>query len=54
MQNRKTTMAGIASILTAAAAIMNGWPNPDWGAAAAAIIAGLGLIFAADAKRDDA
>ena len=54
MQNRKTTMAGIASILTAAAAILNAWPNPDWGAAVAAIIAGLGLIFAADAKRDNA
>ena len=54
MNNRKTTLAGIASILTAAAAILNAWPNPDWGAAVAAIIAGLGLIFAADAKKADA
>ena len=54
MNNRKTTFAGIASILTAAAAVLNGWPTPDWGAAVAAVIAGLGLIFAADAKRADA
>lgn len=54
MGNRKTTLAGIASILTAAAAILNSWPAVDWGSAVAAVIAGLGLIFAADAKKADA
>jgi uncharacterized membrane protein len=52
MKNGKTTLAGIASILTAAAAVLNSWPTPDWGSAVAAIIAGLGLIFAADARKD--
>ena len=52
MKNAKTTLAGIASILTAAAAILNSWPAVDWGSAGAAVIAGLGLIFAADARKD--
>jgi len=53
--NRKTTMAGIAAILTAAAGIVNGWPDAvDWPAAVSAIIAGVGLILARDAKSGDA
>ncbi len=53
--NRKTTMAGIAAILTAAAGIVTGWPDAvDWPAAVSAIIAGVGLILARDAKSGDA
>lgn len=53
--NRKTTMAGIAAILTAAAGIVSGWPDAvDWTAAVSAIIAGVGLILARDAKGGDA
>jgi len=49
--NRKTTAAGIAAILTAAAGIINGWPDAvDWTAAISAIIAGVGLIMAKDAE----
>ena len=48
--NRKTTLAGIAAILTAAAGILTGWPEAvDWPAAISAIIAGVGLILAKDA-----
>jgi len=51
--NRKTTFAGIAAILTAAAGILNGWPEAvDWPAAISAIIAGVGLIMARDAGKD--
>jgi hypothetical protein len=53
MSNAKTTMAGIATILTAAAGVLNAWPNPDWPTAVAALLAGLGLIFAKDAKERD-
>jgi len=49
--NRKTTFAGIAAILTAAAGVLNGWPDAvDWPAAISAIIAGIGLIMARDAE----
>lgn len=44
-------MAGIAAILTAAAAILSGLAeggSVDWTAAIAAIISGVGLIFARD------
>lgn len=53
-------MLGIAAILTAAgglmSAIFDGDPNtlPDFAAGAAAVIAGVGLIFAKDAKKGDA
>jgi hypothetical protein len=51
--NRRTTAAGIAAILTAAAGILNGWPDAvDWTAAISAIIAGIGLIMARDAGKD--
>lgn len=50
--NRKTTLAGIAAILTAAAGILNGWPEAvDWTAAISAIIAGVGLMLAKDAEK---
>lgn len=60
IQNRNTTVLGIASILTAAGALLtalfDGKPEtlPDYGTAVAAVLAGLGLIFAKDAKGKDA
>jgi hypothetical protein len=58
MNNRNTTIAGIGSILVAVGALMtalfDGDPAtlPDYGTAVAAILAGVGLIMAKDAKRD--
>lgn len=54
MTNGKTTLAGIGAILTAVGGIVAAWPNPDWTTGIAAILAGLGLIFAKDAKGRDA
>ena len=51
MKSWRTTTAGIAAIVTAlasaAAAVANGSPV-DWGAAIAAVLAGVGLITARD------
>lgn len=50
----KTTVAGIAAIVTAlgsaVAALFDADPTtlPDWGAVAAAVLAGVGLIAARD------
>ena len=58
MNNRNTTIAGIGSILVAAGslltALFDGDPAtlPDYATAVAAILAGVGLILAKDAKRD--
>jgi hypothetical protein len=58
MNNRNTTIAGIGSILVAVGALLtalfDGDPAtlPDYGTAVAAILAGVGLIMAKDAKRD--
>ena len=55
--NMKTTILGIATILTAlssaAIALLDGNPATtfDVGAVAAAVTAGLGLIFAKDAEK---
>lgn len=53
MSNWKTTVAGIGAILTAvgtvAVALAHGTPV-DWSTAIAAIMAGIGLIAAKDAK----
>ena len=52
MKSWQTTVAGIAAILTAlgtaAQPLLDGDPltNPDWGVMMAAIMAGVGLIFA--------
>ncbi len=52
----RTSSAGIAAILvavgTALTALTDGDPAtlPDWGAVVAAVIAGIGLLFARDAK----
>ena len=54
MNNRNTTIAGIGAILAAVGGALNTWPTVDWATFAAAILAGLGLIFAKDAKRNDA
>lgn len=54
MKSWKTTAAGIAAIVaalaTAVAALFDADPTtlPDWGAVAAAILAGIGLIAARD------
>lgn len=59
MRNRNTTMAGIGSILVALGALLtalfDGDPStaPDYATAVAAIVAGVGLIFAKDARKDD-
>ena len=58
MNNRNTTVAGIGSILVAVGAVLtalfDGVPLtlPDYPTAVAAILAGVGLILAKDAKRD--
>ena len=58
MNNRNTTIAGIGSILVAVGgvltALFDGDPAtlPDYATAVAAILAGVGLIMAKDAKRD--
>lgn len=60
MTNRNTTMLGIGAILTAAGGIItavfdaNPATVPDYAAAVAAVLAGIGLIFARDAKGKDA
>jgi len=57
MNNRNTTIAGIGSILVAVGALLtalfDGNPAtlPDYATAVAAILAGVGLIMAKDAKK---
>lgn len=50
MNDKKTTLAGIGAILTAVGGIIASWPSVDWATAVAAVLAGLGLIFAKDSK----
>ena len=54
MNNRNTTLAGVGAIIAAVGGIVSTWPTVDWATAIAAVMAGLGLIFAKDAKRTDA
>ena len=55
-KNWKTTGAGVAAIVVAAGAILTAMTdndpatNPDWAALVAAVIAGIGLIFAKDSN----
>lgn len=55
MNNKNTTIAGIGAILVAAGSLLTAIfdgdvaTNPDYAAAIAAIIAGIGLIMAKDA-----
>jgi hypothetical protein len=57
-QNRNTTVLGIAAILAAASGILTAMFDgdvstvPDWTTAGAAILSGVGLIFARDAKKE--
>lgn len=56
MNNRNTTIAGIGSILVAVGGILvamfdgDATTTPDFTTAVAAVMAGVGLIFAKDAK----
>jgi hypothetical protein len=58
MNNKNTTFAGIGAILVAVGgvvtAIFDGDATtvPDWTTAVAAVMAGVGLIFAKDAKKE--
>jgi hypothetical protein len=58
MNNKNTTFAGIGAILVAVGgivtAIFDGDAStvPDWTTAVAAVMAGVGLIFAKDAKKE--
>lgn len=63
MNNRNTTVAGVGAILVAVGAMLTALFDgdaatvPDYASAVAAIIAGVGLILAKDAKepkKDDA
>ena len=53
----KTTGAGIAAILVAVGSVLTALTDndpltvPDWGSLSAAVIAGIGLIFAKDNKK---
>lgn len=56
MSSHRTTLAGVAAILTAVGAALTAMTdndpatNPDWTATATAILAGAGLIAARDNK----
>ena len=60
MHNRNTTIAGIGAILVAVGGLMTAMFDgdattaPDYASVVAAIIAGIGLVFAKDAKKGDA
>jgi len=60
VKDRNTTVLGVAAILTAVGSLLTAMFDsdpatlPDWGTCAAAVIAGIGLIFAKDAKGDGA
>ena len=58
MNNRNTTIAGIGSILVAVGGLLTAWfdgdpaTNADIATPVAAIVAGVGLILAKDAKKE--
>jgi streptomycin 6-kinase len=58
MNNRNTTIAGIGSILVAVGGLLTAWfdgdpaTNADIATSVAAIVAGVGLILAKDAKKE--
>jgi hypothetical protein len=58
LNNRNTTVAGIGAILVAVGGVLVAWfdgdPNtvPDFTTAIAAVVAGVGLIAAKDAKSE--
>lgn len=57
MNNRNTTVAGIGAILVAIGSLLTNIFDgdvatvPDYATAVAAVLAGIGLIFAKDAKK---
>lgn len=56
MNNKNTTIAGIGAILVAVGAVLKAWFDgdaatvPDFATAITAVLAGVGLIAAKDAK----
>lgn len=60
MNNRNTTIAGIGAILVAIGGLLTAMFDgdastlPDYASVVAAVIAGVGLILAKDAKKGDA
>lgn len=58
MNNKNTTIAGIGAVLVAVGGILTAMFDgdastvPDWTTAVAAVMAGVGLIFAKDAKKE--
>jgi hypothetical protein len=58
VNNRNTTIAGIGAVLVAVGGILTAMFDgdastvPDWTTAVAAVMAGVGLIFAKDAKKE--
>jgi len=56
VKDKNTTVLGIAAILTAVGSLLTAMFDSDpatvadWGTCAAAVIAGVGLIFAKDSK----
>lgn len=58
LNNRNTTIAGIGSILVAVGGVLvalfdgDAATAPDFATAVAAVVAGLGLIFAKDAGKE--
>jgi hypothetical protein len=60
VNNKNTTVAGIGAILVAVGGVLVSWfdgdvaTNPDFTAAVAAVVAGVGLILAKDGKEPQA
>lgn len=58
MNNKNTTIAGVGAVLVAVGGILTAMFDgdastvPDWTTAVAAVMAGVGLIFAKDAKKE--
>ncbi len=58
MNNKNTTIAGIGSILVAVGSVLVAWfdgdpaTTPDIATAVAAVLAGIGLVLARDAKKE--
>lgn len=56
MHNWKTTIAGVLAVVAAIAGAGASWAKGipvDWTSVGAAIMAGVGLVTAADAKKDE-
>jgi len=59
LKNKNTTVLGIAAVLSAVCSLATAYfdgdtlTNPDYTAAIAAVVAGIGLIFAKDAANKE-